>query len=178
MYSYQDVLAEVLIDEKTLQNRIAELGEEISRDYEGSDLVLVCFLRGGVVFLVDLMRKITVPHSIEFMAISSYGAGKRESSGHVRVDFDLKTDIRGKDVLIVEDIIDSGNTLHEAIPLILAKNPKSLKICTLLDKECRRFVIEDKFVYGYGLDLDDYFRNLPFIGVVDTDKLKKIQENM
>ena len=127
MYSYQDVLAEVLIDEKSLQNRIAELGEEISRDYEGSDLVLVCFLRGGVVFLVDLMRKITVPHSIEFMAISSYGAGKRESSGHVRVDFDLKTDIRGKDVLIVEDIIDSGNTLHEAIPLILAKNPKSLK---------------------------------------------------
>ena len=187
MFSYKDVLAEVLIDEETLQKRISELAEEISRDYEGKDLVLVCFLRGGVVFLVDLMRKITIPHSIEFMAISSYGVGKRESSGHVRVDFDLKTDIRGKDVLIVEDIIDSGNTLHEAIPLIEAKGPRSLKICTLLNKECRRevdipiqycgFVIDDKFVYGYGLDLDDYFRNLPFIGVVDTEKLRKLQES-
>ena len=188
MYSYKDVLAEVLIDEETLQNRVKELGQEISRDYAGKDLVLVCFLRGGVVFLVDLMRQIDVPHSIEFMAISSYGAGKRESSGHVRVDFDLKTDIRDKDVLIVEDIIDSGNTLHEAIPLILAKNPASLEICTLLNKVSRReveipikycgFVIEDKFVYGYGLDLDDYFRNLPFIGVVDTEKLKQCQEKL
>ena len=186
MYSYKDVLAEVLIDEETLQKRIAELAEEISRDYEGKDLVLVCFLRGGVVFLVDLMRKMDIPHSIEFMAISSYGAGRRESSGHVRVDFDLKTDIRGKEVLIVEDIIDSGNTLHAAIPLIEAKGPNSVEICTLLNKVSRRevdipirycgFVIEDKFVYGYGLDLDDYFRNLPFIGVVDTEKLKQIQE--
>ena len=188
MYSYEDVLAEVLIDEETLQKRISELAEQISEDYKDKDPVLVCFLRGGVVFMVDLMRKITVPHSIEFMAISSYGAGKRESSGHVRVDFDLKTDVRNKDVLIVEDIIDSGNTLHEAIPLIQAKNPRSLEICTLLDKACRRevdipikyrgFEIEDKFVYGYGLDLDDYFRNLPFIGVVDTEKLEKIQKGV
>ena len=185
MFSYKDVLAEVLIDEETLQNRIRELADQISKDYEGKDLVLVCFLRGGVVFLVDLMRKITIPHSIEFMAISSYGVGKRESSGHVRVDFDLKTDIRGKEVLIVEDIIDSGNTLHEALPLIQAKGPNSVEICTLLNKFSRRevevplrdcgFDIEDKFVYGYGLDLDDYFRNLPFIGVVDTEKLSKIQ---
>ena len=185
MYSYKDVLAEVLIDEETLQNRVQELADQICKDYEGKDLVLVCFLRGGVVFLVDLMRKMTIPHSIEFMAISSYGAGARESTGHVRVDYDLKTDIRDKDVLIVEDIIDSGNTLHEAIPLIQAKGPKSLEICTLLNKESRRevdipikycgFVIEDKFVYGYGLDLDDYFRNLPFIGVVDIEKLKKYQ---
>ena len=112
--------------------------------------------------------------------------GKRESSGHVRVDFDLKTDVRGKDVLIVEDIIDSGNTLHEAIPLIEAKGPNSVQICTLLNKASRRevdvpirycgFNIEDKFVYGYGLDLDDYFRNLPFIGVVDIEKLKKYQK--
>ena len=188
MYSYKDVLAEVLIDEETLQNRIKELADEICRDYKGKDLVLVCFLRGGVVFLVDLMRKMDIPHSIEFMAISSYGAGRRESSGHVRVDFDLKTDIRGKEVLIVEDIIDSGNTLHAAIPLIEAKGPNSVEICTLLNKVSRRevdipirycgFVIEDKFVYGYGLDLDDYFRNLPFIGVVDTEKLKQIQEKL
>ena len=186
MFTYKDVLAEVLIDEETLQNRIKELAGEISRDYKGKDLILVCFLRGGVVFLVDQMRKIEIQHSIEFMAISSYGVGKRESSGHVRVDLDLKTDIRGKNVLIVEDIIDSGNTLHEAIPLIEAKGPNSVKICTLLNKASRRevdipidycgFVIEDKFVYGYGLDLDDYFRNLPFIGVVDTEKLKKFQE--
>ena len=186
MYSYQDVLAEVLIDEDTLQARVKELADEISKDYEGKELVLVCFLRGGVVFLVDLMRKMTIPHSIEFMAISSYGAGKRESSGHVRVDFDLKTDIRNKHVLIVEDIIDSGNTLHEAIPLIKAKNPESVEICTLLNKVSRRevdvpirycgFEIEDKFVYGYGLDLDDYYRNLPFIGVVDIEKLKKYQD--
>lgn len=185
MYSYKDVLAEVLIDEETLQNRIQELADQISSDYEGKELVLVCFLRGGVVFLVDLMRKITIPHSIEFMAISSYGVGKRESSGRVRVDYDLKTDIRGKDVLIVEDIIDSGNTLHEALPLIEAKGPNSVEICTLLNKSSRRevdvplrycgFDIEDKFVYGYGLDLDDYFRNLPFIGVVDIEKLKKCQ---
>ena len=185
MYSYKDVLAEVLIDEETLQNRIQELADEISRDYEGKELVLVCFLRGGVVFLVDLMRKITIPHSIEFMAISSYGVGKRESSGQVRVDYDLKTDVRGKDVLIVEDIIDSGNTLHKAIPLIEAKGPNSVEICTLLSKSSRRevdvpikylgFDIEDKFVYGYGLDLDDYYRNLPFIGVVDVEKLAKYQ---
>lgn len=186
MYSYKDVLAEVLIDEETLQKRIQVLADQISRDYEGKELVLVCFLRGGVVFLVDLMRKITIPHSIEFMAISSYGVGKRESSGNVRVDFDLKTDIKNKEVLIVEDIIDSGNTLHEALPLIQAKGPNSVEICTLLNKYSRRevevplkycgFDIEDKFVYGYGLDLDDYFRNLPFIGVVDIEKLKEFQK--
>ena len=185
MYAYQDVLKEVLIDEDTLQNRIKELAAVINEEYKGKDLILICILRGGVVFMIDLMRHITVPHKIEFMAIESYGEGKRESSGNVRIVYDLRTDIKDKDVLIVEDIIDSGNSLSAAIPLIREKGPKSLEICTLLDKTSRRvvdvpvkyrgFEIPDKFVYGYGLDLDDYYRNLPFIGVVDTDKLAEIQ---
>ncbi len=182
MYSYQDVLSEVLIDEQTLQARVKELGKEISADYEGQDLVFVCILRGGVVFLIDLMRHVTVPNQIEFMAVSSYGAGHRESNGDVRITYDLNTKIEGRNVVIVEDIVDSGNTLNAVIQLLSTRGPKSLYICTLLDKEARRevdipiryrgFSIPDKFVYGYGLDLDEYFRNLPFIGVVDLEKLQ------
>lgn len=188
MYSYQDVLKEVLIDEETLQKRVRELGIEISKDYQDKDLVLICFLRGGVVFMVDLMREITVPHKIEFMAVSSYGVGKRESHGSVKIKYDLNTDIKDKDVLIVEDIIDSGNTLAASLPLLWEKGPRSLEICTLLDKTTRRevdvpvkycgFEIPDKFVYGYGLDLDDYYRNLKFVGVVDLDKLTECQKKM
>lgn len=190
MYSYQDVLGEVLIDECTLQKRVKELGEEISRDYQGKDLIFICILRGGVVFLIDLMRHVTVPHKIEFMAVSSYGVGGRESTGEVRITYDLNTKIDDKDVIIVEDIIDSGHTLNSVISMLSTRNPKSLCVCTLLDKTDRRevqipirykgFEIPDKFVYGYGLDLDDYFRNLPFVGVVDLEKLEKVkaaQEN-
>ncbi len=186
MYSYRDVLAEVLIDEKTLQKRVRELGEEISRDFEGEDLVFICILRGGVVFLIDLMRCVSVPNQIEFMAVSSYGSGNRESSGDVRITYDLNTRIEGRNVVIVEDIVDSGNTLSAVIQLLSTRGPKSLCICTLLDKKDRRkveipiryrgFSIPDKFVYGYGLDLDEYFRNLPFIGVVDLEKLEKIKQ--
>ncbi len=188
MYAYQDVLKEVLLDEDTIQKRVKELGAEISRDYAGKDLILICFLRGGVVFLVDLMRHITVPHEIEFMAISSYGAGVRETSGQVKIDYDLKNSVKDKDVLIVEDIIDSGNTLHAAIPMIEAKGAKSVSVCTLLNKASRRqvevplkyhgFDIEDKFVFGYGLDLDEYYRNLPFVGVVDIPKLEEWKKKM
>lgn len=188
MYPYRDVLKEVLLDEETIQKRVKELGAEISRDYDGKDLILICFLRGGVVFLVDLMRHITVPHEIEFMAISSYGAGVRETSGTVKIDYDLKNSVAGKDVLIVEDIIDSGNTLHAAIPMIEAKGAKSVSVCTLLNKSSRRkvdvplkycgFEIEDKFVFGYGLDLDEYYRNLSFIGVVDVQKLEEWKNQM
>ena len=186
MYSYKDVLAEILIDEQTLQKRVRELGEEISRDFEGQDLVFVCILRGGVVFLIDLMRYVSVPNQIEFMAVSSYGSGNRESNGDVRITYDLNTRIEGRNVVIVEDIVDSGNTLNAVIQLLSTRAPKSLCICTLLDKKDRRkvdipiryrgFIIPDKFVYGYGLDLDEYFRNLPFIGVVDLEKLEKIKE--
>jgi hypoxanthine phosphoribosyltransferase len=181
MKDYSFYLLEILITESDLQTRISELGTEISRDYKDSeDLLLVCILRGAVIFLTDLSRKITVPHAIDFMAISSYGTGNRSSSGVVRINMDLTTDISNKDVLIVEDIIDSGNTLSYVMELLSTRKPKSLNVCTLLDKSERRevdipirytgFKIPNKFVYGYGLDLDEYYRNLPFIGVVDLKK--------
>jgi hypoxanthine phosphoribosyltransferase len=181
MKDYSFYLLEILITESDLQNRISELGTEISRDYKDSDdLLLVCILRGAVIFLTDLSRKITVPHAIDFMAISSYGTGNRSSSGVVRINMDLTTDISNKDVLIVEDIVDSGNTLSYVMELLSTRKPKSLNVCTLLDKSERRevdipirytgFKIPNKFVYGYGLDLDEYYRNLPFIGVVDLKK--------
>lgn len=177
---YKDVLAEVLVEEEDLQARIAELGQEISKDYAGQDLLLICLLRGAVLFLTDLMRQIDIPHTIDFMAVSSYGEGARESSGSVRITMDIRTDIRDRNVLIVEDIIDSGNTLASVMELLGSRRPKSLKACTLLDKTERRevdvpihyvgFDIKDKFVFGYGLDLDEYYRDLPFIGVVDLSK--------
>ncbi len=184
MQNYHDILSETLIDPETLQKRVAELGAEISRDYADIDgpLLLICILRGGVPFLVDLMRHITVPHMLDFMAISSYGTGARESSGNVRLTMDLLTNIRDKHVLLVEDIIDSGHTIASVLELLETRQPKSLKICVLLDKEERRevvvpihyrgFTIPNKFVFGYGLDLDEHYRNLPFIGVVDLEKYK------
>lgn len=173
-------LGEVLISREAIQQRIADLGDEISRAYqECSDLLLVCILKGGVVFLTDLMRHINPPHAIEFMAVSSYGTGIRQSSGHVRIDMDLSHDISNRHVLIVEDIIDSGHTLQYIMRQLQARNPASLKICCLLSKpSCREveididflgFEIPDKFVFGYGLDLDEKYRNLPFIGVVKSD---------
>jgi len=180
MQHYQEVIAEVLIDEESLQKRVKELGAEISVDYPDGNLLLICILRGGVPFLVDLSRNITVPHMMDFMAVSSYGVGKRESTGFARVTLDLQTDIRGKDVLLVEDIVDSGHTIASVLQMLETRQPKSLRVCALLDKEERReavvpihyrgFTIPNKFVFGYGLDLDEYFRNLPFVGVVDLDK--------
>lgn len=181
MDKYKNFLKEILINEDRLQSRIAELGNEISNDYKDSnDLLLICILRGAIIFLSDLSRQIHVPHSMDFMAISSYGAGNRNSSGVVRINMDLTTNIYGKDVLIVEDIIDSGNTLAYVLELLSTRKPKSLHICTLLDKFERRevdiqirytgFKIPDKFVFGYGLDLDEIYRNLPFIGVVNLEK--------
>jgi hypoxanthine phosphoribosyltransferase len=162
-----------------LQSRIAELGQQISQDYAGRDLLLVCILKGGVLFLTDLMRNITIPHAINFMAVSSYGAGSRESTGAVRILMDLETNIEGRNVLLVEDIIDSGHTLAYITRVLRARNPNSLRVCTLLDKFERRevdvrldyvgFQIPNKFVFGYGLDLDEVYRNLPFIGVVKPD---------
>lgn len=174
---HKEFLKEILIDDSTLKKRIAELGAQISKDYEGQDLLLVCILRGGVMFLTDLMRAITIPHQIDFMAVSSYGVGARQSTGHVRINFDLKTDIYNRNVLLVEDIIDSGFTLKTVIELLHTRHPKSLKVCTLLDKVERRevtvpidyygFQIPDEFVFGYGLDIDEYYRELPFIAAVD-----------
>ncbi|KXK11131.1 MAG: hypoxanthine phosphoribosyltransferase [Chloroflexi bacterium OLB14] len=182
MQPYQEFLAEILIDEKSLQARVKELGQQISADYQNQDLLLICILRGGVPFLVDLSRHISIPHMMDFMAVSSYGVGKRESSGSARVSLDLQMDIRDKNVILVEDIVDSGLTIASVLQLLETRQPKTLKVCALLDKPERResevpihylgFSIPNKFVFGYGLDLDEYHRNLPFVGVVDLDKYK------
>jgi hypoxanthine phosphoribosyltransferase len=182
MLPYEKYLEEILIDEATLQKRVAELGQEISEFYADCDnLLLICILKGGVMFLVDLTKHITVPHEIDFLAVSSYGKGARESTGSVRIDMDLTSTVTGRNVLIVEDIIDSGHTLRFVMDVMQARQPASLRLCTLLDKPGRRtvdipidfegFAIENKFVFGYGLDLDEKFRNLPFIGVVKQDAL-------
>ncbi len=182
MQAYEKYLDEILIDEATLQARIAELGRQISVDYADSEnLLLLCILKGGVMFLVDLTRHITVPHEIDFLAVSSYGKNARESSGNVRIDMDISASVEGRHVLIVEDIIDSGHTLRFVMDVLQARRPASLRLCTLLNKPTRRtveistdyvgFEIENKFVFGYGLDLDEKFRNLPFIGVVKLDAI-------
>lgn len=179
---YKRYLKEVLIDESTLQQRIAQLGEQITQDYtEDDDLLLICILKGGVMFMTDLSRTIGIPHEIDFMAASSYGVGARETTGEVRIDMDVTTTIKGRHILIVEDIIDSGYTLRFVMDTLQARRPASLRLCTLLNKKSRRvveipldyvgFEIENKFVFGYGLDLDEQYRNLPFIGVVDTEAL-------
>jgi hypoxanthine phosphoribosyltransferase len=170
----------ILIDETTLQKRIAELGAQVSADYVGvTDLLLVCVLKGGVMFLVDLMRHITVPHAIDFMAVASYGVGSRETSGIVRIDMDLRQNIEDRNLLLVEDIVDTGTTLSYILRLLGARRPASVRICALLNKPSRRrvdlpidyigFDIPDKFVFGYGLDLDELYRNLPYVAVARTD---------
>ena len=182
MQDYKEILSEILVDEASIQARVAELGAQISADYTDGNLLLICILRGGVPFMVDLSRKITSPHMVDYMAVSSYGVGRRESSGSARVTLDLQTDIRNLDVLLVEDIIDSGHTIAAVLQMLETRQPRSLKVCALLDKPERReaevpihylgFSIPNKFVFGYGLDLDEYHRNLPFVGVVDLDKYK------
>jgi len=179
MQDYHDFLEETLGDEAQLQARVRELGQQISQDYQGQDLHLICILRGGVVFLTDLMRHISVPNTVDFMAVSSYGTA-RESTGQVRITLDLKGEIHNRNVLLVEDIVDSGYTIASVLDLLRTRHPKSLRVCTMLDKPERRevtvpidycgFVIPNKFVFGYGLDLDEYYRNLPFIATVDVKR--------
>ena len=166
---------EVLIDEETLQGRIAELGREISDDYRGRDLLLIGVLKGAVFFMADLMRRIDVHCEVDFMAISSYGAGV-DSSGFVRILKDLDVSIEGRNVLVVEDIIDSGLTLSYLLRNLEAREPASLEICALMTKPARReieiecryigFEIPNRFVIGYGLDFAERYRNLPFVGVI------------
>lgn len=178
--NYREYIDKVLVSEEQIKTRIKELGEQINRDYAGEELLIVCILRGGVMFTVDLVREITVPLAMEFMAVSSYGSGARQSEGEVRITLDLNTSIAGKHVLIVEDIIDSGHTLASVIELLQTRNPKSVYVCTLLDKFERRevevpirycgFKIKNEFVFGYGLDMDEYYRNLPFVGTVDLER--------
>ncbi len=179
-----EVVDRILIDEESLQGRIVELGNTISTDYVGKDLVLICVLKGGVAFLTDLMRHVSVPHEIDFLAISSYGLGQRESTGAVRLIMDLKANIEGRDVLIVEDIVDSGRTMDYLLRLFWARKPASLRVCTLLSKPSRReiqvpldyvgFDIPDEFVLGYGLDFDEKHRNLPYVAVAKRELLSEV----
>jgi hypoxanthine phosphoribosyltransferase len=165
-----------LIDEQTLRNRVAELGGEVSTDYEGRDLLLVGVLKGAVFFMADLMRHLTIPCEVDFMAISSYGAST-DSSGVVRILKDLDINIEGRHVLVVEDIIDSGLTLSYLMRTLEARSPETLEICALLTKPARReidvrvrytgFEIPNEFVIGYGLDYAERYRNLPYVGVLD-----------
>lgn len=167
----------VLLEEEAVDKRICEVADKISQDYAGKEVHMICILKGGVFFTCELAKRVTVPVSMDFMSVSSYGAGT-ESSGVVRIIKDLDEPIEGKEVLIVEDIIDSGRTLAYLIEILKQRNPKSIRICTLLDKPERRvkkqvtvdytcFTIPDEFVVGYGLDYDQKYRNLPFIGVVE-----------
>ena len=172
----------VLYSEETLAETVKKLGAQISEDYEGRNLLLVSILKGSVVFMSDLMRSISIPCNIDFMAVSSYGSGVK-SSGTVRILKDLDRDIRGYDVLIVEDILDSGMTLNYLMDLLYARNPNSIRICTLFDKPERRSVdifadykgieVPDEFIVGYGLDYDEYYRNLPYVGVLKDACIKK-----
>ncbi|HSO01361.1 MAG TPA: hypoxanthine phosphoribosyltransferase [Gaiellaceae bacterium] len=178
METVKDAVGEILIEQEPLQARIAELGAEISREYEGRDLLLVGVLKGAVFFMADLMRELTIPCEIDFMAISSYGAAT-DSSGVVRILKDLDVNIAGRDVLVVEDIIDSGLTLSYLMRSLKARKPASLEICALLTKPERReievpvrfvgFEIPNKFVIGYGLDFAERYRNLPYVAVLHPD---------
>ena len=166
----------VLITEEEVDARIRELGEKISKEYEGKQIHLICVLKGGVFFMCELAKRITVPVSMDFMCVGSYGDGTK-SSGVVRLAKDLDESIENKEVLIVEDIIDSGNTLYYLMDVLRQRKPASLRLCTLLDKPDRRvkdvhvdwtgFEIPDEFVVGYGLDYAQKYRNLPYIGVVE-----------
>lgn len=166
----------VMISEEDVDAKIAELGKQISEDYAGEQVHLLCILKGSVFFTCELAKRITVPVSMDFMSVSSYGDGS-SSSGIVKIAKDLDETIEGKHVIVIEDIIDSGRTLHYLLEVLKKRNPKSMKLCTLLDKPDRRvvevavdyvgFVIPDEFVVGYGLDYAQRHRNLPYIGVVE-----------
>lgn len=165
----------VLISEEELADIVKKIGQQITEDYRGKDLLLISVLKGSVIFMADLMREIKIPCNIDFMSVSSYGAGTR-SSGVVKIIKDLDQSIEGKDLLIVEDILDSGRTLKYIREILFARKPKSIKICTLFDKVERREVdlfadyigapVPNEFIVGYGLDYNEYYRNLPYIGVL------------
>ena len=169
----------VLISEEDVDKRIQEIGDQISKDYAGKQVHLVCVLKGGVFFLCELAKRITVPVSLDFMSVSSYGS-ETKSSGVVRIVKDLDEPLKDKEVLVVEDIVDSGRTLSYLLEMLKDRGPKSVRLCTLLDKPDRRvvdvnvdytgFSIPDEFVVGYGLDYAQRYRNLPYIGVVELDE--------
>lgn len=168
----------VLLTEEQVDQRIQQIGDQISKDYAGKQVHLVCVLKGGSFFMCELAKRITVPVSLDFMSVSSYGSDTK-SSGVVKIVKDLDESLKDKEVIVVEDIVDSGRTLSYLLEMLRDRNPKSLRLCTLLDKPERRvidvnvdytgFAIPDEFVVGYGLDYDQRYRNLPYIGVVEFD---------
>ena len=177
--SMHDDIKTVLVSEEQLKAKVAELGAQISRDYAGKNLVLVSILKGSVVFMADLMRAVSIPCNIDFMVVSSYGGSNTTTSGLVKIIKDLDGDLSGKDVLIVEDILDTGVTLSNLVPMLKMRNPNSVKICTILDKPSRRkadiqpdyegFQVPDEFVVGYGLDYDEKYRYFFYFVLVKTE---------
>ena len=173
-----DDIKKVLIDETELKSIVKRLGEEITNDYKGKEVLLIGILKGSVIFMADLMRAIDLPCNIDFMAVSSYG-NSTESSGRVKINKDLDNDIQGKDIIIIEDILDSGKTLYYIRDILSARKPSSIKICTLFDKPERREAdvyakyigaqVPDAFIVGYGLDYDEKYRNLPFVGILKPE---------
>jgi len=183
MQDYHEFLEEILVTPEQIAKRVAELGAQISADYTGKDLLVVCLLRGAITFTADLTRCLTIAPELDCMSLSSYGVGHYASSGNVRVNLDLRTNIEGRHVLLVEDIVDSGRTLSHVLTMLGTRDPASLKVCVLLDKKMRRevpaqvdytgFDVPDKYVFGYGIDIDEYFRHLPFIATIDLKKYQK-----
>jgi len=176
---YNNIKIKVLIDEKKLRRRVRELGQEITRDYKNKNPVLVSVLRGSFIFVADICREIKIPVTFDFMAVSSYGNSKA-SSGIVRITKDLEFSIENKEVIIIEDIVDSGRTLNYLVKNLQARNPKNIEVCALLDKDVPRktenkvkykgFDIPNKFVVGYGLDFEEKYRNFPFIGYIENEQ--------
>ena len=183
MYDMNRDIDHILVSEQQLWDKVAELGAAISRDYAGRDLLLVSILKGAVVFMADLMRAVTIPCGIDFMVVSSYGGANTTTTGLVKIIKDLDQDLTGKDVLIVEDILDTGVTLSHLVPMLQMRNPNSVKICAILSKPSRRqadiepdykgFDVPDEFVVGYGLDYDEKYRNLPYVGVLKPQVYNK-----
>lgn len=183
MQSMHQDIDHILVSEEQLKAKVAELGAQISADYEDKDLLLVSILKGAVVFMADLMRAVTIPCGIDFMVVSSYGGANTSSTGLVKIIKDLDQDLSGKDVLIVEDILDTGITLSHLMPMLQMRKPNSLRLCTILSKPSRRkadiepdycgFEVPDEFVVGYGLDYDEKYRNLPYVGVLKPEIYSK-----
>jgi hypoxanthine phosphoribosyltransferase len=183
MQDYHEFLDEVLVTAEQIADRVAELGAQLSEEYEGKNLLVVCLLRGGLMFTADLLRNMTIDPEVDCMSLASYGVGRYVTSGNVRVNLDLRTNIEERHVLLVEDIVDSGRTLAHVLKMLKTREPASLKVCVLLDKKMRRevpvqvdyigFDVPDKYVFGYGIDIDEHCRYLPFIASVNLGKYKK-----
>ncbi len=183
MAAMHEDIDHILVSEGQLRQKVAELGATVSRDYAGKDLLLVSILKGAAVFMADLMRAVTIPCKIDFMVVSSYGGANTSTTGLVKIVKDLDEDLTGKDVLIVEDILDTGVTLSHLMPMLRLRHPASVEICAILSKPSRRkadvhprylgFEVPDEFVVGYGLDYDEKYRNLPYVGVLKPEIYSK-----